>query len=99
MNGGYENVSEDTMISIYNQSVDGENLYGSCFGLCRRPIVSGNWSVGWDCGSRSMNGGMYSARVLYGGDRTARGCSEKKINGEGFLYPSLPLCLILISYD
>jgi hypothetical protein len=76
MTGGYENASEDTMISIYNEEVD-PRLYGSCFGLCRRLVIGGAWGGGSYCGSRCMHGSMYSARVVYGVDRATRGCSKR----------------------
>ena len=41
-------------IPVYNPDVDGENKYGSSFGLPRRPFVGGYWIDGSVRGSRCI---------------------------------------------
>lgn len=64
-------------ISIYNQSVDGDDKYGSCHGLLRRLIVGGNWLDSSHSGSRSVVCHNFSSGTAYA--ITSRGCKENNI--------------------
>jgi len=61
--------------SVYESSVDSQG-YGSANGLLRRAFLGGSWAHGAACGSRCVDCGSFSSRVL--ADVSARGVSEPR---------------------
>jgi hypothetical protein len=61
---------------------------GNTYGAPRRNCVGNMYDSTTNCGTRSMQCNTYP--YVAAAYATTRGCSQKKNNGEGFLYPSPP---------
>jgi hypothetical protein len=89
----YNTVYNPNVDTIYNPDVD-QICYGKTVAYLRRAMCGGWWS-GTEVevtrtGSRAISPFNATNRQISSSDVGTRGCSEKKINGEGFLYPSPP---------